>query len=123
MTIEKVRDTISRITMKCLGNEMIFRIDADTLGTRLFMQVMYRTVCTKTGKEEYFRGRKWYLSQYMTEDEVIKTAYAAFEAAVKHEVMEGFKVDGIILFNPHINYEELLTVSHREISRNQIPNQ
>lgn len=53
----------------------------------------------------------------MTEDEVVKTAWCAFETAVKHEVMEAFKVDNIRLFNPHVNFEELLKVSNREVKR------
>jgi hypothetical protein len=53
----------------------------------------------------------------MTDDEVVKTAYVAFEAAVKHEILEGFKVDGKILFNPHVNFEALLTVSDKEVFR------
>lgn len=53
----------------------------------------------------------------MTADEIVKTVYAAFEAAIKHEVMEGFKVDGIVLFNPHVDFEELLKISHKEIQR------
>lgn len=53
----------------------------------------------------------------MTNDEIIKTAYCAAEAAVKHEIMEGFKVDGVILFNPHVDFEELLKISHLEVKR------
>lgn len=64
-------------------------------------------------------GRKWYLSDYMTSDEIIKTCYVAFEAAVKHEIMEGFKVGGIVLFNPHTQYTELLKISHLEIQRGE----
>ena len=55
----------------------------------------------------------------MTDDEIIKTCYAAFDACVKHEIMEGFKVDGKMLFNPHINFEALLTISDKEITRSQ----
>jgi hypothetical protein len=36
---------------------------------------------------------------------------------VEHEIMEAFKVDGKILFNPHVNYLDLLDVSHKEVSR------
>lgn len=56
----------------------------------------------------------------MTNDEIAKTAYVAFESAIKHEIMEGFKVDGIILFNPHVNFEALLGVSDQEIRREVI---
>lgn len=55
----------------------------------------------------------------MKDDEIVKRAYVACEAAVRHEIMEGFKVDGIVLFNPHVNFEELLKVSHMEVKREQ----
>ena len=115
-----VLEIVSRISMTCLGCTMKLRVERDIVHNksgRIFLQVVYEAPCTKTGEYQTFKGRKWYLSEFMTDDEVIKTAYSAFEACVKHEVMEGFKVDGIILFNPHINYEELLKISHHEITR------
>ena len=118
INIKKAKKIISRITLTCLDKTFKVRCDYDVkYGERLFIQIMYKSKCNKTGKLEKWRGRKWYLSKYMTEDEVVKTIYSAFEACVKHEVMEGFKVDNIILFNPHVNFEELLKVSNREISR------
>jgi hypothetical protein len=86
-------------------------------GGRIYLQVAYISPCTHSGEEMEWKGRKWYLSEFMTDDEIIKTSYGAFKAAVEHEVMEGFKVDGIILFNPHVNFEELLKISHKEIKR------
>lgn len=53
----------------------------------------------------------------MTDDEIIKTAYLAFKIAVEHEIMEGFRVDGKILFNPHASYDALLKASDVEVSR------
>lgn len=111
-------DLLMRVEAKCLGKEFAYRIANDQKGgDRLFLQVMYSAPCTKGGEVDLWKGRKWYLSEHMTDDEIIKTAYAAFEAAVKHEIMEGFKVDGKILFNPHVNFEELLKISDREIKR------
>ena len=106
--------------MSVFGTEFILRVEKDIISQgRIFLQVCYSAPCTKTGIEDTWKGRKWYLSEFMTDDEIVKTAWCAFEAAVKHEVMEGFKVDGIVLFNPHINFEELLKVSGREVRREQ----
>lgn len=44
------------------------------------------------------------------EIEKVKTAYSAFKTVVEHEAMEAFKVDGIKLFNPHVDFEELLKI-------------
>lgn len=117
--IENVKRLLSRVTMSCFGTDFKMRIEHDNEfdNGRIFIQVVYDAPCTKTGEVQEWHGRKWYLSKHMTEDEIIKTAYVAFEAAVKHEIMEGFKVAGTVLFNPHVHYEALLAVSHNEIKR------
>lgn len=110
--------------MECFGTRFSIRVEHDNEFSvnnkgRVFLQVTYNAPCGKSGQVQEWHGRKWYLSKHMTDDEVIKTAYVAFESAVKHEIMEGFKVDGIVLFNPHINFEELLSISHREVKRDR----
>lgn len=124
--IEKVKKITERISMNCCGIEFKLRVEYDNEfynghdNSRVFIQVVYTSKCTKTNESKMWHGRKWYLSRHMTPDEIIKTAYAAFESCVKHEVMEGFKVDGIVLFNPHVDYEALLSVSRHEVFRQQI---
>lgn len=117
--IERVKSITNRITASCFGAVFGIRVDHDNEfeNGRVFLQVFYEAPCTHTGTMEKWTGRKWYLSRHMTDDEIVKTAYVAFESSVKHEIMEGFKVDGIILFNFHINFEELLKVSHKEVKR------
>lgn len=111
-------DVLSRITAECLGKKFTILCEYDKVfGGRQYIQIQYSSPCTKTGKMDEWRGRKWYLSEHMSSDEVVKTCYAAFQAAVNHEVMESFKVDGKTLFNPHVNFEELLLISHKEITR------
>lgn len=118
--LEKVLALTGRISMKLFNTEFKIRVEHDNVHGekgRIFLQVTYDAPCTHTGEDLNWHGRKWYLSEYMTDDEIIKTSYAAFEAAVKHEIMEGFKVDNIILFNPHLSYTELLAISHKEVKR------
>lgn len=127
--LERVKNLLSRVKCKCLEKEFKFIVKYDkkaiypfiVSGTgrepRIYIQLEYTSVCNKGGDETNWKGRKWYLSEYMTDDEIIKTAYAAFEACIKHEIMEGFTVDNKILFNPHVNFEELLKISDNEIKR------
>lgn len=133
----KVERLLERVSLSCLDKQFSIRIEYDRkskfdedynpdamfMYPRVFIQLEYYAKCTKTGKEDSWRGRKWYLSEHMTDDEIIKTCYCAFEAAVKHEIMEGFKVDGKILFNPHINFEELLLITNKEVKRLDNENQ
>ena len=84
---------------------------------RIYLQAIYKSPCSNTGKLGEWKGRKNYLSDHMTDDEIVKTAYVTFKQAVEHEVMEGFRIDGKLLFNPHINFEELLLISNKEVKR------
>lgn len=116
--IAHIKQLVSRITTTCLDKEFVLLVEQDKKGgDRIYLQIAYDSKCSKTGEVDHWKGRKWYLSEHMTDDEVVKTAYVAFEAAVKHEILEGFKVDGKILFNPHVNFEALLTVSDQEVFR------
>jgi len=63
--------------------------------------------CNTTGNPMPWSGRKWMLSLYMTDTEVVMTAFKAYMAAVEHEAREGFKYDGLTIFDPHINVEDL----------------
>lgn len=118
--ILRVREVLSKISFKILGIDFTINANIDKLNPkngRIYLQISYMAPCTKTGEIQEWFGRKWYLSEYMTDDEIIKTGFAACKAAVGHEILEGYKVNGIILFNPHVNYEALLSISHHEITR------
>lgn len=116
----RIQTLIKRITLSCLEKDFILLLEEDKLfpNTRLYIQIEYNSKCNKTGILDTWKGRKWYLSEFMTDDEIIKTCYTAFEAVIKHELMEGFKIDKTILFNPHLDFEELLKISNKEIKRN-----
>lgn len=133
MTIEEIRTLLGRVSCELLGTEFTLLVEHDKkfrmyrginpekIDARIYLQVQYQAPCTKTGVYGTWKGGKYYLSSHMTPDEIVKKAYVAFEAAVKHEIMEGFKVDGKILFNPHVHFEALLEVSDREVKREEEP--
>lgn len=120
----RVQLIVNRIKLCLFNLDFKIRVEYDGIyynpiidDGRVYIQIVYTCKDVRTDKEKEWRGRKWYLSEYMTDDEIIKTCYTAYEACIKHEIMETFKVDDIILFNPHVNYEELLKISHKEITR------
>lgn len=123
-SVEVIKKITDRISMSCCFGAFTLRVERDNkvkteyVGDgRIFLQVIYIAPCSKIGVVQGWRGRKFYLSDHMTVDELIKTAYLAFKLAVEHEVMEGFKVDGKILFNPHVDFESLLKISDQEVKR------
>lgn len=126
-SLESIQKLLDRISMSLFGIQFKIRCEVDNkyrlvfsdkkLNGRIFIQIVFNAHCQKENMIKEWAGRKYYLSGYMTEDEIVKTAYVAFENTVKHEILEAFKVDGIILFNPHVNFEELLKINFLEVSR------
>lgn len=64
--------------------------------------------CNITGKPMSWKGRKWRLSPFMTDGEVVQTAFMAIMAANEHETRERFTYRGVSVFDPHYDIEKLV---------------
>ena len=82
-------------------------------GDRFVLQVHFDAPCVNTGEVERQSGRKWLLSPHMTECEVLFTALKAILTAVEHEAREGFTLDGVRIFGPHLSLDALLANAGR----------
>ncbi len=115
-----VKSILSSISCQVFDKNLILNCSRDIKNdqARLFIQVTYVGIDNerRTFKPRTFKSRKWYLSDHMTEDEIVKTAYLAYEICVRHEVLEGFRINGKPLFNPHADYRELLKID-KEVKR------
>lgn len=64
------------------------------------------------------KGRKWLVSRYATDAEVVQTAFKAVLSAMEHEVREQFTFKGIALYGPHMDLQKLMEAAqsprHRE---------
>lgn len=62
---------------------------------------------THTGKVGVGRGRDEIVRSGAWESGVIKTCWLLVELLVRHELMEGFRVDGLRVFDPHNSIADL----------------
>ena len=85
-------------------------------GKRPYLQVACNNgTDTKTGNPASWTGRKWMLSRFMCRTEIVRTAYKAYMAAIKHEAQEIFKYKNAAIYSPHFNVEVLADIySHGE---------
>ena len=113
---------VSDIEATVLGCDIGFTVARDRKRPktgRIFLQCCYEATDSNTGEVKEWHGRKWYLSDHMTDDEVVKTCFAALKATVEHEVMESFLVGGVKVFNPHVDHRALREISGIEVFRKQ----
>lgn len=69
--------------------------------------------CNVTGAAMAWRGRKWLLSEHMTDGEVVQTAFLATMVAMEHEARELFSYKGRAIFDPHYDIEKLVDLRSR----------
>jgi hypothetical protein len=62
----------------------------------------------------YQKGRKWFLSPYMTKSEVVQTALKAVLTAEEHEARERFTYKGKCIFGPHFCIDRLAAVCNED---------
>lgn len=64
--------------------------------------------CNVTGGDWAWTGRKWRLSAFMTDGEIVQTAFKAVLTALEHEAREQFLYRGVSIFDPHYDIEKLV---------------
>ena len=73
-----------------------------------FLQVNFFALAADGEALEQQHGRKWYVSPYMTESEVVQTAFKAIQTAIEHEARETFKYRGHAIYGPHFSADKLV---------------
>jgi hypothetical protein len=84
---------------------------------RVWFRWRFEARCVKTQVTTLINSRKWPLSDYMCESEIVQTALLAALTAEEHEAREAFRYKGKRVFNPHISIEALTEVCEKEEHR------
>lgn len=77
-------------------------------GGHYFLRIHSQSRCNTTGVWMQWAGRKWRLSPYMTDGEVVQTAFLASIQAAEHEHREQFTYKGAAVFDPHYDIDKLV---------------
>jgi len=76
----------------------------DEQGNEFFLlQIEYMEEDINTGKLELQKARKWYISPYATETEIVETAFAACRRSMEHVLKEHFLYQGHRVYSPHFD--------------------
>lgn len=76
-----------------------------------YLQVQFYAPDSFTGEIERQYCRKWMLSRFMTDSEIVRTAFKAVEAAVLHELQEDFRFMDEPVYRPHFDIYSLWQLS------------
>ena len=104
--------TLFDVTEVC--KQITFRdwtlITAQRADGSFILQWEFAAPDNETGATSVQRGRKWFVSQHVIPDEIVKTAWLGVELALRHEAMEDFRYKKVAIFHPHTDVESLVEV-------------
>lgn len=84
---------------------------------RDYMQVHCWRIDSVTGLPGWGKGGKFYLSEHMTDQEIVQNAFGLFKSYEEHECREFFHFRGKRIYGPHISLDALLEVADRTTYR------
>lgn len=112
MNVTEVRAVLKNVSYK-----PGWTLDHFTEHERVWFRWKWETRCVKTHELMPINSRKWALSEYMCESEIVQTALLAAITAEEHEAREAFRYKGKRVFNPHISVEALSEACETEDHR------
>lgn len=109
MTLEEMSEVLDQVEFRD-WDITLNRVYND-LSVHTYLQVQFDATCNVTGELQRQHGRKWLLSPHMTRSELVTTAIKAVLTAIEHEAREEFLYRGEMIFAPHFDVEDLVTLS------------
>lgn len=100
-TIDTIQKLVSEISFRHWN---LFVHNED----RPYLQWVWKEEDPVNGGIFHCAGRKWMLSYYMTDSEIVQTAFLAAQTAVNHETREFFKFQNRPVMRPHFDVYELV---------------
>ena len=115
LTFEEVKAIVDRIQFM----DRTFRLLVKDNG--FLLQVQYMEEDVETGKMELQSARKWYVSPFFTETEVVETAFAACRRSMDHVLKEHFLYQGRRVYSPHFHIQARMDMCDAENFDKRIP--
>lgn len=115
----KTLDEVKAIVESVKFNDRVFRVL--TKGDGFLVQLQYWEEDIDTGKMELQRARKWYVSPYSTETEIVETCFGACRRSMDHVLKEHFTYKGRRVYSPHFNIAARIKLCDEKAYDGRIP--
>lgn len=102
-----------KIIQDCEFNKDNWHWKYNTKAGQPYFQILIEELDVDTGLMKLWHCRKWWLSPYMTESEIVQTVFLAVKVAMLHEVHEGFTYKRERVFDPHFDVNQLAELHKR----------
>lgn len=105
MTRKDIEKIISQVSFQDRSFRLLNK------GDGYLLQVQYLEADIDVGGPPILQSaRKWYISPWMTETEIVETAFLACQRSMEHVLKEHFKYKGERVYSPHFDIDARLDI-------------
>ena len=105
-TKRAIEELLQRIDFKFFDHSFRFKVMSKGDGFLIQVETIMKDVLT--GEASLQKGGKHYVSKHAIDSEVIFKGFKACKDFATHELHKAFRVDGVQVFDPHVDFESLL---------------
>jgi len=113
MAKAKSRDEIEAILEKVKYEDRLFALLKK--GDGYLLQLSYYERCVETGRVELQKSRKHFISPFMTESEIVETAFLCAQRSSEHVLREHFTYAGERIYSPHFHVNARLAMCREKM--------
>ncbi|MFW6598150.1 hypothetical protein ACQBAU_16155 [Propionibacteriaceae bacterium Y2011] len=113
---DRVDALAKRITYHARSMGLLIRRDGLPRG-RWFIQLTVERRDSITGELGVGKSGRAYLSRHMTDSEIVQAIFGLIKGYEEHECREWFRLDGVAIYGPHIDYRALLVAAKQTDAR------
>jgi TRAP-type mannitol/chloroaromatic compound transport system substrate-binding protein len=108
MNLTEMRDVVSEVSFP----EYKFGVYESTKGYT-YLQAWYDEADTVTGLMAVQYTRRWMLTPEMSKSEIVSTAFKCALTSMEHKTREWFLYRGAAIYQPHYNFDDLLSICEK----------
>jgi hypothetical protein len=117
-TLQEIKTIVGRISFM----DRQFRITERNRGFMLQIEYYETDVDDPSNLEPVLqRARKWYISAYSTETEIVETAFKACRVSMDHVLKEHFLYQGRRVYSPHFTIQARMKMCDEKAFDGRIP--
>lgn len=118
----KTKEEIIEIIKKISFMDREFRLIEKGDGYLLQIRYYEEDIENPNGPQVLQSARKWYISPWMTETEIVETAFTACVRSMLHITKEYFTYKGERVYSPHFDINARLKISKDKLFDRRVTN-
>jgi len=123
MTMDEIRALLAKVTFAPSCVDMGWKWEVRPAAEGWHLRTTFRRPDRDSGVIGIGDGRWWHVPEDASPSGLVKTAFSAAKMILEHELMESFRFEGVRIFDPHHDLDDLRAAATHRAQASETPDQ